>query len=105
MTKFRKKPVVVEAFQMTEARRQDSSGWPVWLNEAWSKDFETPGAFYPLSTALVIHTLEGAHIVATDDWIIRGVQGELYPCKPDIFAATYEPVEESPGTAEGEEGT
>lgn len=40
-----------------------------------------------------IDTLEGGHIVCPEDWIITGVQGEHYPCKPDIFAATYEPVE------------
>lgn len=43
-----------------------------------------------------IVTLEGNHLVTWDDYIIRGVQGELYPCKPDIFEATYEPVEETP---------
>jgi hypothetical protein len=41
-----------------------------------------------------ITTLEGDHIVRLDDWIIKGVKGEFYPCKPDIFAATYEPVQE-----------
>jgi hypothetical protein len=41
-----------------------------------------------------IDSLEGGHIVCPGDWIIRGVKGELYPCKPDIFAATYEAVEE-----------
>lgn len=40
-----------------------------------------------------IDTLEGGHIVCPGDWIITGVQGERYPCKPDIFAATYEPVD------------
>lgn len=41
-----------------------------------------------------IETLEGPHIVSDGDWIIRGIKGELYPCKPDIFEATYEPVGE-----------
>jgi len=41
-----------------------------------------------------IDTLEGGHIVCSGDWIITGVKGEFYPCKPDIFKATYEPVEE-----------
>lgn len=40
-----------------------------------------------------IDTLEGGHIVCPGDWIIRGVKGEMYPCKPDIFEATYEPVQ------------
>jgi hypothetical protein len=45
-----------------------------------------------------IDTKEGGHIVCPSDWIITGVQGERYPCKPDIFAATYEPVESAGGT-------
>lgn len=40
-----------------------------------------------------VETLEGGHIVTPGDWIIRGVKGEFYPCKPDIFALTYDPVE------------
>lgn len=44
-----------------------------------------------------IDTLEGGHIVCPGDWIITGVKGELYPCKPEIFAATYEPVREKDG--------
>lgn len=90
--KFRKKPVVIEAFQMTAERRSDNKDWPAWLHEAWNTPAEQPGAFYPLSAALCIHTLEGMHVVSIDDWIIRGIKGELYPCKPDIFEATYEPV-------------
>ena len=42
---------------------------------------------------LSISTLEGAHWVSPGDWIIKGVKGEIYACKPDIFAATYEPAE------------
>lgn len=42
-----------------------------------------------------IDTLEGGHTVCPGDWIIKGVQGEFYPCKPDIFAATYDPVEQT----------
>ena len=100
--KFRKKPVVIEAFQMTKARRQDNREWPEWLNQAWNKDRETVGALYPTAKPteavsydpLSIGTLEGAHTVSWGDWIIRGVKGELYLCKPDIFEATYEAVEE-----------
>ena len=90
--KFRKKPVVIEAFQLTTAAKESNVDWPEWLNAAWQKDFKEPGAFYRLSTAFLIHTLEGSMVVNTDDWIIRGVKGELYPCKPDIFEATYEAV-------------
>ncbi len=96
--KYRKKPVVIEAFQMTEERGHDNRDWPAWLNEAWCKSPQEPGAVLRTAEAsgglLAIHTLEGHHLVSWGDWIVRGVQGELYPVKPDIFAATYEPTEE-----------
>jgi len=91
--KYRKKPVVIEAFQMTAARRASNEEWPNWLHAAWDTPIEEPGSLYLAASALCISTLEGAHTVSVDDWIIQGVQGELYPCKPDIFEQTYEPVE------------
>jgi hypothetical protein len=75
--KYRKKPVVVEAFQMTHEARVDNRDWPEWLNA-------------PLGTTLSIGTLEGEMLVDFGDYIIQGVKGELYPCKPDIFEATYD---------------
>lgn len=97
--KFRKKPVVIEAFQMTEARRYDNTEWPDWLNRAWNGQRNHLGTLQTvhegrqadgsLPPALEIITLEGAMRVLWDDWIIRGVKGELYPCKPDVFEATY----------------
>lgn len=88
--KFRKKPVVIEAFQLTEETRWDNK--PRLYVGAVSPfcigDPEEP--------TLRIVTLEGNHRCQIGDWIIRGVKGELYPCKPDIFKATYEPVEEEP---------
>jgi hypothetical protein len=97
--KFRKKPVVIEAFQMTKERRFDNSEWPPWLNQAWNMPELTVGSiwistFDPKREKLEIGTLEGATDVSWDDWIIQGVKGEIYACKPDIFEATYEPVEE-----------
>jgi hypothetical protein len=95
---FRKKPVVIEAFQMTEARRMDNVEWPEWLNRAWNKKEGEEGAVFrkdkdaPMPDMLCIGTLEGVHLVGWGDWIIKGVKGELYPCKPDIFAATYDPA-------------
>ena len=96
-TKFRKKPVVIEAFQMTR-ERLISYEWPDWLQEAWNKSTHEEGAFYPETPGaddgpLLIVTLEGTHQVSLGDWIIRGVKGELYPCKPDVFEATYEPAD------------
>ena len=78
MNKYRKKPVVIEAQQFHE---NCTDGWP-------------PGVYKDCTTATgyAIDTLEGPLQVRPGDWIIRGVQGELYPCKPDIFEATYEPV-------------
>ncbi len=94
--KFRKKPVVIEAFQMTKERRSDNSEWPNWLHRAWNGNPHEKGSVWPSnypksdgSDRLVITTLEGDHFVDFDDWIIQGIQGELYPCKPDIFEATY----------------
>lgn len=108
MPKYRKKPVVIEAFQMTKERRSDNSEWPQWLHEAWNKDFDEEGALFPEwksngfdplaipkrtgTDPLKIKTLEGVMSVDWDDWIIRGVNGEIYPCKPDIFEKTYEPA-------------
>jgi hypothetical protein len=97
--KFRKKPVVVEAFQITHETRESNQDWPQWLHEAWQLPMSRPGSVtcekYPDSDGkdrLVVVTLEGRMLVDFGDWIIQGVKGELYPCKPDIFAATYEPV-------------
>lgn len=100
--KFRKKPIVVEAFQMTYERALDEADWPQWLWDAkYSLLKEDPGSvsltYRNGQLVMLIRTLEsghGAHTVTWGDWIIKGVQGELYPCKPDIFEATYEPVEE-----------
>ena len=94
--KFRKKPIVIEAFQMTRERRTDNTDWPEWLNEAWNRPWSQVGAVssedFPNGgkDRLLIHTMEGEMTVGWDDWIIQGVKGELYACKPDIFAATYE---------------
>lgn len=97
--KYRKLPIVVEAFQMTRERRADNSEWPEWLNRAWN---ETVGELYSVYASdypdsdgtdeLEIFTLEGPQRVSFGDWIIQGIAGELYPCKPHIFEQIYEPV-------------
>lgn len=109
--RFTKKSVTIEAFQMTRERRMDNINWPEWLNEAWNKSKGESGSLFrqnpdaPLPDLLCIQTLEGVHLVQFDDWIIRGIKGELYPCKPDIFATTYEPAALSlPTQAEPVEG-
>ena len=103
MPKYRKKPVVIEAFQMTLKARWNNVDWPEWLNKAWNLDRDEVGAVMPRllfptldppasSDELTVFTLEGKMTVAMDDWIIQGVAGELYPCKPDIFEESYEAV-------------
>lgn len=82
MPKYRKKPVVVEAVQWTGENEKEIFDFINWRNA------EMQGK------TLVIHTLEGNHNASAGDYIIKGVKGEFYPCKPDIFEATYEPVEE-----------
>lgn len=92
MSKFRKKPVVIEAVQWTGANVEDMIVHcaPLGQGEGWQVAPIAPGK------PMTIHTLEGDHRADIGDWIIRGVKGELYPCKPDIFEATYEPVPASP---------
>lgn len=77
MGHYRKKPIVVEAWQL--GSKEPRPEWCKW-------DYGN-GADYA-----EILTLEGKMRAERGDWIIRGVQGELYPCKPDIFAATYDPL-------------
>jgi hypothetical protein len=99
---FRKKPVMIEAVKMGgiewfdglqfAVQFDEPDGLPKWLRDALldgdisaaENDFEH----------LSIQTLEGVMLVSPGDWIIRGVKGEIYPCKPDIFAMTYDPVDE-----------
>ncbi len=80
--KFRKKPVVIEAWQNTHTPRPT----PLWLNDAW----RAAKVQFAGGGRIDIHTLEGVMRAELGDWIICGVKGELYPCKPDIFEATYE---------------
>lgn len=84
MAYYRKKPVVVEAFLLT--RTFDINVTPVWFSEAVVAGVaveQSSGDFW-------IDTLEGLMLARVGDYIIKGVSGELYPCKPDIFKATYE---------------
>lgn len=95
--RYRKKPVVIEAFEMTEARGGDHSEWPEWLHAAWNKDPTETGAFFvhvdqPRKLALL--TLEGPLTVAWGAFIIQGVRGELYACRADIFWETYGKADE-----------
>lgn len=99
---YRKKPITVEARQVV------FDSVPAvyrWVEENTLGSFEPLGVIEgrvpcpasgvsidPRDGRMMIATLEGPHYVNLGDWIIRGVKGEFYPCKPDVFEATYEPV-------------
>ncbi len=87
--RFRKKPVVIEALQLR---------WDTWnaicdfIGVGKLEDGKPEGKQDGESIGLDIPTLEGIIHASENDWIIKGIKGEFYPCKPDIFEATYEPV-------------
>lgn len=83
MPQFRKKPVVIEAIQWTGRNTEEVINF---CEKVIAQDRSIHGS-------LIIETLEGNMIANSNDWIIKGVNGEFYPCKPDIFEKTYEPVQ------------
>ena len=85
--KFRKKPVVIEAVTWY-GKYTDGTEWPDWFRAAMDAGQIYPQSDFPC--ALMIGTREGEMRADIGDIIIQGVKGELYPCKPDIFSATYE---------------
>lgn len=92
--KFRKKPVVIDAVQWTgdnvEEIRNFTNGKIKYEEHIGGS---ADGNGYPQMYArLTIPTLEGDHLALIGDWIIKGIKGEFYPCKKDIFEATYEQV-------------
>jgi len=86
--KYRKKPVVIDAIPVNQILTNSHENLPDWVREGILADkiILDEGHIH-------IQTLEGRMTAQSGDWIIRGVKGEIYPCKPDIFAHTYEPVE------------
>jgi hypothetical protein len=84
MAKYRKKPVVIEAVQFTDSGIANALG-------GWDAIYQAGGD--ERGPFLRFKTLEGVMEARLGDWIIKGIKGEFYPCKPDIFAATYEPAE------------
>ena len=84
---YRKKPVEVEAVQWDGTNGEAIKEWGAGFRKIE----------YALTPPVLrIYTLEGTMEASLGDWVIKGIQGELYPCKPDIFKATYELVEETP---------
>jgi len=91
--KFRKKPVVVNAWPVDELTQMPFSNPN--LPQA-IRDAANAGVYiHNGNGTATIRTLEGDHLASKGDWVIQGVAGELYPCKPDVFAATYERVEDA----------
>jgi hypothetical protein len=94
--KYRKKPVVIQAWRwLFDPKQYDP---PSWVIDALAKWPAIGGVAFkpehPSGPCIEVVTLEGVAIARPGDWIIQGVQGELYPCKHDIFYKTYEPVKE-----------
>jgi hypothetical protein len=97
---FRKKPVVIEAIRLEKIKTEavvEFLGGEAERNISFSINARE-------GTVRLV-TLEGTMTARAGDWIIKGVKGEFYPCKPDIFEATYEPVSRPGGAAPGEEPT
>ena len=86
MSLYRKKPVVIEARQITPRNVMEVAEW--CGGRAWSP--ENCDLAY-----IDVPTLQGTMTAGLNSWVIKGVAGEFYPCKPDIFGATYEPVQEA----------
>jgi len=93
VTKYRKKPVVIEAVQYTEDNKYEICRWSgdtVWYGFPESVGKSAVALGYAPASDLWCSTLEGDLRASVGDYIIKGVQGEFYPCKPDIFEQTYE---------------
>ena len=89
----RKKPLEVDAVYWAKDITYAMDSWPQWLIDALNTPREDTGSIELLGNGeLSITTLEGTIIARLGDYVIRGIHGELYPCKSDIFIATYELV-------------
>ncbi|ASA26598.1 hypothetical protein [Paenibacillus donghaensis] len=97
MPKYRKKPVEIEAVQWFEGDQVEGVQDLATLSETWYSKTAADGRY-------VVNTLEGMMKVSPGDWIITGVQGERYPCKPDIFELTYELADPTPVQSDTGEG-
>lgn len=92
--KYQKKPVIIDAFQWTGDKNQIED--PIWIVDAIKRNevLINPIGINP-ETTMSIKTLEGTMEAKLGDFIIKGVKGEIYPCKPDIFALTYDKAPET----------
>lgn len=91
-TKYRKKPVEVEAMRFT-AKQSPGLGYEIaaWCGGRFNSEVK-PSDYTDVRYTISIPTLEGVMTASEGDYVIRGVNGEFYPCKPDIFEKTYEAV-------------
>jgi hypothetical protein len=87
MAQYRKKPVVIEAMQLTEENKNQVFNWITCTKEPTCN---------AKGSSIKIQTLEGDMEASIGDYIIKGVKGEYYPCKPDIFEMTYDNIDENP---------
>ncbi len=97
MTKYRKKPIEIEAVQFTgdnECEIAEFMGIPITGLQMSVDTVLRADGDYRENTHIHINTPEGTMIANCGDYIIKGIKGEFYPCKPDIFNETYEEVEE-----------
>jgi len=87
---YRKKPIIIEAMQFTGDNWQEIQNWMYKNKSKRFKTYQTDqkGALI----GIIIKTSEGEMVASVGDYIIKGVKGEFYPCKPDIFEKTYEEV-------------
>lgn len=94
MPKYRKKPVVIEAIRFTNFNRKEIETFvgKKLLHQVESDTAYEAGVAAPISS-LTIPTLEGDMKAVSGDWVIKGIAGEFYPCKNDIFLGSYEPIE------------
>jgi hypothetical protein len=100
--RYRKKPVVIDAMQFTDEHSghriiewtRGSTTPASWTMEVRGCCAENPDGYdYPVLRVKTLESGDGHHVVSVGDWVIRGVNGEHYPCKPDIFAFSYEAVQ------------
>lgn len=99
MPMFRKRPVVIEAERVSLLLDRGANNWMALPQ--WARDGYNAGALIFGSKGITVRTLEGLMEGRREDWIIKGVAGELYPCRDDIFRQTYEPEPQQQGERSG----
>lgn len=87
MAKYRKKPIIIDAIQWTGDNEEEIYAWEREVVKDYNLVVRSDGGF------VYVDTLEGSTKAKKGDWIICGMKGETYPCKPDIFEMIYELVE------------